>query len=182
MSTACAYSAAVTSPLDDRSADRFDEVAAAQHARLFALALSVLRDRHEAEDAVQETLVRAWSSWDQLRDPAARPAWLTTICVRHCLRRRDRIGRAVPAEIPDDARTSDAAVPWAAQPSPPPADPDLDRAFRTLPLRQRAAVYLHHQEGHSVAACGELMGCSEGTVRTHLNRALATLRKELGDG
>jgi RNA polymerase sigma factor (sigma-70 family) len=58
---------------------------------------------------------------------------------------------------------------------------DVDRAYRRLSLKQRAAITLNYRHGYSVEECAVLMGCRPGTVRTHVARGLATLRKELGD-
>ena len=56
---------------------------------------------------------------------------------------------------------------------------DIDRAYRQLSLRQRAAITLNYRHGYSVEECAAFMGCSPGSVRTHLARGLASLRKEL---
>jgi DNA-directed RNA polymerase specialized sigma24 family protein len=60
-------------------------------------------------------------------------------------------------------------------------DIDLDGAYRKLSLKQRAAITLTFGHGYSVDECAALMGCRPGTVRPHVARGLATLRKELGD-
>jgi RNA polymerase sigma factor (sigma-70 family) len=60
-------------------------------------------------------------------------------------------------------------------------DPDLDRVFRRLSPKQRAVIALHYQHGFNLDECAALMGARPGTARSHLARALATMRKELGD-
>lgn len=167
--------------LGDPAAE-FDAVFADQKQRLWSIAYGVLRDRDEAHDAVQETMVKAWRSWHQLREPDKRAAWLTTICLRHCFRRRGSLGRTQPVPIDDDASVVPFGPPGAA-PSVGrrPRDLDLDRAYAKLPPKQRAAVLLHYHLGYTIEQCGELMGCRSGTVRTHVQRALASLRQELGD-
>jgi RNA polymerase sigma-70 factor (ECF subfamily) len=167
----------------------FDEVFATERRRLFGIAFTVLRDRAEAEDAVQETMVAAWRGWDSLRDPDKRSAWLTRICLNWCFRRRIRLARVIPFSArqrdADDAtsigRSGRIVVTMSAAAAPGPRDLDLDRAFGELSPRQRAAVLLHHHFGFTVEQCAEVMSCSEGTVRSHLQRALAALREELGD-
>jgi RNA polymerase sigma factor (sigma-70 family) len=60
-------------------------------------------------------------------------------------------------------------------------DPSLGRALTLLTPRQRAVVALHYGHGYSLDEVGTLIGCSGGTVRSHLNRALEHLRRELSD-
>jgi len=150
----------------------FEAAALSQARRLFGLAFSILGDAAEAEDAVQESLVLAWRSWDRLRDESARGAWLTRICVNHCLRRRGLLHRLRLTSVPP----SHAA--------PPPQDdaPSLiGAAFDRLSARQRAVLTLHYHHGYSLDESAALMGCRPGTARSHLARGLATLREELDD-
>jgi RNA polymerase sigma-70 factor (ECF subfamily) len=144
---------------------------AAEGPRLFAIAVAILREPAEAEDAVQETLTIAWRKWRTVRDEAARPRWLTQICVRQALTIRRRL-RLLRSEL--DPRL---AAPTVAL-----RDPDLDRVYTRLSVRQRAVLTLHYHHGYSLDEAATLMGCRPGTARSHLARALATLRKELDGG
>src|ERR1700681_5036362 len=74
-----------------RVAPGFEAAVHAESGRLFAVAYSILRDAQEAEDAVQETMELAWRSWEALRDPSKRSAWLRQICVRRAIRSRRRL-------------------------------------------------------------------------------------------
>jgi RNA polymerase sigma-70 factor (ECF subfamily) len=152
-----------------RVAPGFDAVVHAESGRLFAVAYSILRDAQEAEDAVQETMELAWRSWDALRDPSKRGAWLRQICVRRAIRTRRRL---LPRLWLADTSTV------LAQPSEEP-DMDLDRGYRRLTRQQRAVVTLHFEYGYSLDECAALIGCQPGSARSHLARALASLRKEL---
>lgn len=152
------------------SEQEFDAYLAQHTARLWSIAYGILRDRGEAEDAVQETLCKAWTNWDTLREPDKRDGWLTRICINHCLTSRTKLVRLRVVEPTDSPATGTD-----------PADPDLDRAFRALPPKQRAAVLLHYHWGCSIEQTAELMGCRPGTARTHVQRALARLRQELSD-
>lgn len=57
------------------------------------------------------------------------------------------------------------------------ADLDLARAYAQLSKQQRAAVALHYFYGYTLDECAELLGNRPGTVRSHIARALATLRQ-----
>jgi RNA polymerase sigma factor (sigma-70 family) len=161
---------------EESPARTFEAIAVPDARRLYSLALSVLRDEGEAEDAVQETLLKAWRSWNSV-SAMDRPAqWLTRVCVNHCISRRRHLrSRGWPplALIEDAVSRGDANT--AAEFF------DMDRAYRRLSLRQRAAITLNYRHGYSVEECAVFMGCSPGSVRTHLARGLATLRRELGD-
>ncbi len=136
---------------------------------LLGLALAILRDMAEAEDAVQDTMELAWRSWRSVRDEDRRAAWLRQICVRRCLRvRRGLVRRLFLTDMPSfEPQVLDTE------------DPALDRACRDLTRQQRAVITLHYQYGYSLDECAALMGCRPGTARSHLARALDALRDKL---
>lgn len=146
----------------------FSALAAAETPRLLALATLVIGDASEAEDAVQEALIDAWRAWRSLRATDRGAAWLTTICVRRCLRRRRLLAR-----FPRGA--------WPAGLAAPQRNDDLnwDGAFRQLSRQQRAVVLLHYLHGYSLDECADAMGCGPGSARTHLSRALRKFRGAL---
>ncbi len=154
--------------------EELERLVDAQQRRLYHIALSILRDPGEAEDAVQESFLIAWRRWDALRDEEKRQQWLTRICVRHCFRRRKGLRRWLVGE-PDASTPASEHVRFQGQLL------DLDRAQGKLSRQQRAALVLSYQHGYSADQCAELMGLSPGTVRSHLARALAALRKEMTD-
>jgi RNA polymerase sigma-70 factor (ECF subfamily) len=150
----------------------FDALLSAEKRRLYAIACSILRDPTEAEDAVQEAVFRAWRGWRTVRSEDARATWLVRICVNHCINRRRGLSLRRPA----------AANEQAAAPTDPRFDArlvDLDRSYRALSPKQRAAVALHYHHGYSLGECADLMRCSVSSVRTHLARAIASMRKEM---
>jgi RNA polymerase sigma-70 factor (ECF subfamily) len=157
--------------------DGFEEVFAREQRRLFGIAFAILRHPVEAEDAVQEVGLSAWRGWSRLNDPDRSGAWLTTICVRHCVRRRRLWLRSLWRDAGDQAEMLAASdhLHYDGR------YVDLDHAYARLSRQQRAVITLHYQFGHPVAACAGLMGCSTGAAATHLSRALAKLRKEIGD-
>lgn len=154
----------------------FEALVAADTRRLYTISLSILRDEGEAEDAVQETLLKAWRSWPSISDSDHLARWLTRVCVNHCtsIRRRLRARGGAPLELFETAGASGDQSSAAEI-------IDVDRAYRCLSIRQRAAITLNYGYGYSVEESADLMGCRPGTVRTHVARGLASMRKELGD-
>jgi len=157
-----------------RSGDRaaFDVLARTATRRLYGIALRILRDPHQAEDLVQDSLVDAWRDLRALRDPALFDAWVTRILVRNCQRhaRRSRAMRQLTPLV--DEETED-----------PIADVDdrdrLERAFRRLKPDQRIVIVLRHYLDWEPAEIAENLGLAPGTVRSRLHYALASLRAAL---
>lgn len=156
------------------TAEDLDWIPRGEPQRLFGIAVTILRDPGEAEDAVQEALTLAWSRRAMLRDPAATRAWLTKICINHCISRRRRLLR-MPLLF--GAVRDRAPPPWQFEGR----RLDLDRAYAALTVRQRAATILFYHHGYSIAECAALMGCAPGSVRSHLGRSLVKLRTEMTD-
>ena len=138
--------------------------------RLYSIAFSILQDASEAEDAVQETLISAWRRWPWAEGTSPAPSWLTRVCVNQCLnRRRTRLRQM---------RLAEAAATHEPWPDVRPAtDLDLARAYAQLSRQQRAAVVLHYFHGYTLDECAGLLGARPGTVRSHIARALVTLRR-----
>jgi RNA polymerase sigma-70 factor, ECF subfamily len=153
----------------------FNALLNSERRRLYGIAYSILRDHGHAEDALQESMLKAWRSWNQVRDENARGAWLTRITVSRCINRRKFLGlrpsgplAAERDQAPPDPRLSGRLI-------------DLDRTYLKLSVRQRAAIFLHYHFGYSIDECAELMNCSPGSVRTHLHRAIKAMRKGMSN-
>jgi RNA polymerase sigma-70 factor (ECF subfamily) len=150
--------------------------------RVFGLTLSILRDRGAAEEAAQETFVRAWryaSAFDARRGNVA--AWLLTIARNtsiNMLPSRDLVDPVDPDVLlglagPDGRRTGHEAVDDAST---------LRDAVRRLPEPQRRAVVLAVFFGFTAREMSDLDGVPLGTVKTRIRAALGKLRSELGVG
>lgn len=137
--------------------------------RLVALARSVAGD-DEAEDAVQEAFLTAWSKLGALRRPEAFAAWMMRGVVRRCLRRAHRRRRLVPlADAPEPAAHTDAG-----------GELDVERVLAWLAPRQRAVMHLTVLEGMSDSEIGAALGIRPASVRAHRRRARERLRPILG--
>jgi RNA polymerase sigma-70 factor (ECF subfamily) len=130
-----------------------------------------LVDPAEADDVVQEALVRAWRRWstyDEGRGPAT--GWLLAILADRARRHRTRSRVPEPVEAQDRPAAPDVTP-----------DVDLERAIVRLSGRQRTVVELYYFVGADVATCAQAMCCAEGTVRATLHQARARLRELMGE-
>jgi RNA polymerase sigma-70 factor, ECF subfamily len=139
---------------------------------LFAIAYGILQNREEAEDVVQDSLVKAWKTRWRVRDPEKFPAWLATIA-RHRAHDVFRKRNTVPLS----EETIEAIEP---EPTDTVAlDQQLHFALAALPELHRAALTLRYFEEMDYRTIENTMGLSNGALRGILGRALASLRKQL---
>jgi RNA polymerase sigma-70 factor, ECF subfamily len=153
-------------------------------ARAFRFAEAGLRHRDDAMDAVQDTMVRMLRYDDRPPDEWTPLFWtiLRSRIVDVQRRRTFRLGWMLPS----DAQAQPETIEWAdAAPDPSRAHDSregyarLVAALRELPRRQREAFSLRVLEELDVATTATVMGCSEGSVKTHLSRARDALQKRL---
>lgn len=130
--------------------------------------------RANAEDDVQEALVRAWQ-WDRMRPLVSVPAWVTTVALnlardRH--RRQRTHERRVPAPGGLDSPTPLMQGPSVEETA---VLVDVRRALDRLPARQLQVVVLRYYFGMSLKDIARQLGVSDGTVKTSMSRARRTL-------
>lgn len=148
---------------------RFDDLVRAHAADLYRYAYWLTRESRQAEDVVQEALLRSWRAFPQLRDPAAAKAWLFSIV-------RNEVYRAVakngpPLENVDDLELADESAS--------PSGPEMREALMRLPTSYAEPLALQVLGGFSCAEIAEMMGISEGATMTRLTRARQALRRVL---
>lgn len=165
----------------------FDLLVGRYQQRAYRLAWSVLRDEEEARDLAQEAFIRLHLRAASFQGRSTFSTWFYRLLVNLCLDHR-RKGRWWRLFRVDEAGGDEASV-VDRQPAPV-EDPTetlgqerrvtaLWDAVARLSPRQRAAVTLQAQEGLPTAEIAQILDCSEATVRVHLHRALAALRKAL---
>ena len=130
-------------------------------------------DGAAAEDLVQNTLVRTYVSWNKIRDPGLRDAYVRRIMVRLA----SRPGRRpVPVErVPEPPPRDSHEIGYAERDA-------LNPYLAALSPKQRAVVVLRYYDDLSEREIADALGCSPGAVKTHASRALATLRARLTEG
>jgi RNA polymerase sigma-70 factor (ECF subfamily) len=159
-----------TAPLD------FDEAARRITPRLQRYAARRLGDVHEAEELVQEALLRAYKHGDQLRTEDDLTAWCTVVTGRLVIDRLRVRGRSTSvAEVPEGSRVGrDTAEVVVARDE---ARMALD-ALDAMPARQAAVLWAREVEGQGYDEIGRRFGMTEPAVRSILTRARKGLRKE----
>src|SRR5438067_5608831 len=121
----------------DREA--FEMIIRTQSRALFAIAYGILQNREEAEDAVQDTLVKAWKSRWRVRDPEKFPAWLSMIArhrARDVFRKRRNVPFAHETLETSERETTDTTA----------LDRQLHSALAALPELHRSALTLRYFE------------------------------------
>ena len=154
--------------------DAFEMIIRTHSRQMFAIAYGILQNREEAEDAVQDALVKAWKSRWRVRDPEKFPAWLCMIA-RHRARDVFRKRRTVPLAADSEGLAAASPVP----PDTTAIDRQLHSALAALPELHRSALTLRYFEEMDYQSIEKLLGLSNGALRGILGRALASMRKQL---
>jgi RNA polymerase sigma-70 factor (sigma-E family) len=148
----------------------FEAFAVAAMPRLRRLAYAACRDHHQADDVVQGALERVFAAWPRVRRVEDPFAYTRTTLIRKLIseQRRPWFRREVLHEAPPEqlhsATDADARL-------------DLVQLVRQLPPRQRLVVLLRFVEDLSIAQVADLLGCTQGTVKSQTHVALNTLRQ-----
>jgi len=167
----------------------FRAVAGDQLPRLLSLARRMIGD--EGEDAVQDCLLKAFQRFDQLEDPQAAPAWLTSIlvnCVRDRVRARGRglqeievedvedfsLYRTIAQEDPfpySDSLHLDFLAEFGAE--------DLHEVLARLPEHYRIPLVVVYMDGYKARELADMLGAPLGTVLARLHRGRKLFEREL---
>ncbi len=157
------------------AAEQFLRLANGELDRAYRWAGLILGDQHEAEDATQDALLRAWRSAASLRDPAGFQAWFDRILVNVCRDRLRRRGKVRMIAIDDAAFTSAERDPFRTI-----FDRDeVLRAMAALDDDERIVISLHYWADLTLEGVAERVGWPVGTVKSRLHRSLTTMRRRL---
>jgi RNA polymerase sigma-70 factor (ECF subfamily) len=189
-----AASAVKAAQADGRHADareRYAELVARHQRRASRIAFHYLRDAADADEAVQDAFVKAYSHLHSFREELPFEVWFTRILINGCLdrikarTRRERWITSMP-DGPGGERDFAERTP-GREPSPEAQLLARERrrrvadALAKLPDRQRSVFMLSHYEGCTSREVSALTGLNESTVRVHLFRAIRKLRALLGE-
>jgi RNA polymerase sigma-70 factor (ECF subfamily) len=158
--------------------DAFAMIVDAVSDTLFGVARRILRDPGLAEDVLQDALITIWRKLPYLRDAERFEAWAFRILVNACYADapRNRRWSTTVRILPVDRAGGHDEIGSIADRD------ELERAFRRLPLDQRAVFVFHHHVGLSLVSIAETLGIPEGTARSRLHYATRALRAAVVSG
>jgi RNA polymerase sigma-70 factor, ECF subfamily len=136
---------------------------------VLGICLAHTRSVHDAEDAVQDTLVKAITGIEQVREPSRTREWLLQIARRVCMDRYRRRRETQP--LPEQLPAPDCTV-----------DPRLEElhvALSRLPEDYREAISLYYLDGRSTVAVAQALGITEGAARQRLSRGRLMLHQSM---
>jgi RNA polymerase sigma-70 factor (ECF subfamily) len=143
-----------------------------EYRAMLAIALAMTPGTAVAEDLVQEAFIAAHRRWDRVSQYDNPKAWVRRVLINRATSMRRRLS----AEFRAITRVGPLE----------PASPDLSaetsgvwKEVHRLPRRQQQAIALHYVGQLSMAEIADVMGCSQGAVKSHLHRARETLRGPL---
>ena len=152
----------------------FDDFFYKQRRSLLAHAYVLTGSADDAQDLVQEVLLRVWRQWDEVSEMDSPAAWSRAVLNNLVIGRWRRAG----VEMRHSLRSGPMSE-SAGYPAPDAVATDLSRELRRLPQKERTALLLYHVVGLRVSEVASEMGAPEGTVRSWLTRGRLSLAKAL---
>jgi len=167
-------------------ANAFAEWASAEQARLYRIAYAHLRSEHDALEAVQETVYRAFKHIRKLREPGYMRTWVTRILLHYCL---DELKRRTRTRLHTEREMAVAAA-GGIEPSlfAERQGEGIDvqaiavrMAIDGLSPASKQMIILKYLEDMTIVQIAALLELPEGTVKTRLHRALQELRQDMNE-
>ncbi|HEY3514794.1 MULTISPECIES: SigE family RNA polymerase sigma factor [Kribbella] len=139
-------------------------------------AFLVVGDRHRADDIVQDAFYKLYLAWPKVRRAGNPFAYARRVVVNAAYDggRRPWRREVAIADLPDRTEPDDFTAGHAER-------DEVLEVLRSLGPRQRACVVLRYYEDLSVEQTAEILGCSEGTVKSQASRGLETLRRAIAE-
>ena len=146
----------------------FERRARACTEKLFRVCYTILPERADRDDAIQEALIKAWRKRDTLRDDAVFEGWLMRIAINECRNVLRRKKRTPTVELNEMIPANDS-IPDLA----------LHDALRNLDVKLRVPVVLHYIEGYTIQETARLLMIPLGTTKHRLKQAKSILKEQL---
>ena len=136
---------------------------------MYHVAKTLLCSDADCADAIQETIVKAFTKLHTLRQDSYAKTWLIRILMNECYAIMRREKRVVSLEDYQDGESAIQPQDYS----------DLYEALRQLPADHRICVTLYYLEGYSVKETAKMLGITESAVKNRLARARTRMRSEL---
>ena len=151
--------------------DKFIQAVKRNSQRLFVIAFSYLKNKHDAEDALQNTFLKLWKSKIEFNDDVGVDKWITKVLINDCknffnlsFRQNKSIEEAY------DVSTFDKYF-----------NVDLYNAVMSLNKKERLCVILFYYDDLTISDISKVTGIKESTVKSLLKRSRNKLKLKLGD-
>lgn len=162
--------------------DAFNKLVTLHGSLVYNLCLRTLGNPQEAEDAGQETFLRAWKALPRFRGQSRFSTWLYRIATNLCYNRLPHLQRELSALDPDEALDLPDERPGVeARLVSAETVAQVDWAVGQLSESYRLLITLRHMQGLSYAEIAEVTGMPLGSVKTGIFRARARLREKLAN-
>ena len=136
---------------------------------MYHIAKTLLSNDADCADAIQETIVKAFTKLHTLREDSYAKTWLVKILLNECYSFLRREKRVVLLEDYQSVETAEEPEDYS----------DLYEAVRRLPADIRVCIVLYYLEGYSVKETAKVLGVTESAVKNRLARARAKMRRDL---
>lgn len=137
---------------------------------IFGISISMLKNRSEAEDAVQETFIRYYQSDKQFDSDAHKKAWLITVCVNYCKNILSFWNRHRHESLEDWHEYSEDMN-----------NSEIFDALMKLPEKHRIVMILHYVQEYSVRETAGILNISESAVKMRLQKGRMLLKEQYGE-
>jgi len=163
-------------------AEAFDRFVEHFRAKIFHYSWLMCGHREDAEEVAQETLLKVFESFDQLREPERVRPWVFRIAKNACLMKRRKSVFAPPHELPLDdfaPAIADGSVPPDRRMLESERNDALANAIGELPENYRSVILLRDMEELSTLETAQILELTEDVVKTRLHRARLAVREKL---
>ena len=151
----------------------WDEFVEQYYAPIYRFCYHILGSREEAEDLTQDTFFKAYRSFSSITKQESVRSWIYSIARNGCIDRKRWWKRFLPREPEGEELQAPASSPDLSM--------TLSKLIQALPLKQREVFVLRHWHGFSTREVADFLRIDEGTVKSHLKRAVDKLKSQLSD-
>ena len=161
------------------SESAFEEIARLATPDMVNIAYYYLGNVEDAKDVTQDVLIKLYSKLRSFRHGSKLSTWMYRVVMNASIDSLRKRNKVIPLE---EAITKDEAASTAAVDNIQRKDIQerIQNVLADLPLRQKNVIILKHFEGLKISQISQVLGCSQSSVKTHLVRAISSLRRKLG--